>query len=59
MNTKLMSLLACPKCKGALSYHKRQAELRCAQDRLAFPVRGSIPVLLLSDARVLQADESA
>ena len=57
MNTKLLNLLACPKCKGALEYHKREQELWCVRDRLAYPVRNDVPVLLEMDARPLAAHE--
>lgn len=34
-----------------------QAELVCVRDRLAFPVRDDIPVMLVDSARTLDADE--
>jgi len=33
-------------------------ELVCAADRLAFPVRDGIPIMLEGEARVLAAEES-
>jgi hypothetical protein len=51
MNRKLLQILACPVCKGRLQYNKKQAELVCAHDNLAFPVRAGVPVLLVMDAR--------
>ena len=53
MDKKRLSRLVCPRCKGPLSHHKRLRELHCAHDRLAFPIRDAVPVLLLSDARPL------
>jgi uncharacterized protein YbaR (Trm112 family) len=55
MNKKLLALLACPRCKGRLEYHRRSSELWCLRDRLAFPVRDKVPVLLEMDARKLEA----
>ena len=57
MDTRLLELLVCPICKGPLEHqrppqHERQ-ELVCAADRLAFPVRDGIPVMLESEARPL------
>jgi uncharacterized protein YbaR (Trm112 family) len=51
MNKKLLQILACPLCKGRLKYNKKRAELECAHDNLAFPIRAGVPVLLKMDAR--------
>ena len=39
--------------------HAARAELICKADRLAFPVRDDIPVMLEDDARKLAPDEEA
>jgi uncharacterized protein YbaR (Trm112 family) len=57
MDTKLLDILACPLCKGPLRYAKPERELVCRADRLAFPVREEIPVLLEEEARTLTADD--
>ncbi len=57
MDNKLLEILVCPVCKGKLVYHKKEAELICKADRLAFPVRDDIPVMLVEEARELPADE--
>jgi uncharacterized protein YbaR (Trm112 family) len=44
-------------CKGPLVYRKAENELVCKGDRLAFPVRDDIPVMLEDDARPLAPDE--
>ena len=51
MKKKLQTILVCPLCKGPLEYQSRQKELICQQDKLAYPVRNGVPVLLESDAR--------
>jgi len=53
MDTRLMALLVCPVCKGALSHDAASHELVCAADRLAFPIRDGIPVMLENEARNL------
>lgn len=55
MDNKLLDLLVCPLCKGKLLYKK--PELICRFDRLAFPVRDGIPVMLESEARVISLEE--
>ena len=57
MDKKLLDILACPICKGPLVYHKDEGELICKGDRLAYPVREGIPVMLEDEARQLPADE--
>ena len=57
MDRKLLDILACPVCKGPLVYLKKQNELVCKADRLAFPIREDIPVMLEDEARQLPADE--
>jgi len=61
MDQRLLSIMACPICKGELSYVKADAneqdELVCKFDGLAFPVRDGIPVMLEGEARTLTTDE--
>ncbi len=57
MNPKLQEILVCPVCKGKLIHQKKNQELICKVDRVAFPIRNSIPVMLLDEARELAADE--
>lgn len=61
MDNRLLELLVCPICKGPLE-HVRTAnrrELICHADKLAFPVRDGIPVMLESEARPLDSDTTA
>jgi len=59
MDNRLLELLVCPLCKGPLTLHRgdKLRELICHADRLAFPVRDDIPVMLENEARVLDAAE--
>ncbi|MES9945440.1 MAG: tetraacyldisaccharide 4'-kinase [gamma proteobacterium symbiont of Ctena orbiculata] len=57
MDRKLLDILVCPLCKGKLTYRKKAGELICAVDRMAFPIRDDIPVMLEEEARKLAADE--
>ncbi len=57
MDKKLLDILVCPICKGKLIYRKSEQELICKADRLAFPIRDGIPVMLEQEARELAADE--
>ncbi len=59
MDKKLLDILACPLCKGKLVYRKDAKELICKADRLAYQIRDNIPVMLVDEARALEADEEA
>lgn len=59
MDRKLLDMLVCPRCKGALIYQKVAAELICKADRLAYPIRDDIPIMLDDEAREVTDDELA
>jgi uncharacterized protein len=51
----LLELLVCPKCKGDLRYDRAPESLVCEADRLRYEVRDGIPILLIDEARPLDA----
>ncbi len=55
MDHRLLHLLVCPICKGPLDLQRddqqRPLALACRADRLAFPIRDGIPVMLEAEAR--------
>ena len=57
MDKRLLDILVCPLCKGPLIYRKQEAELVCKPDRLAFPIRDQIPVMLEEEARQMTLEE--
>lgn len=57
MDPKLLDILACPACKSPLRWDRQADELICRADRLAFPLRNGIPILLEAEARELAPDE--
>ena len=58
METRLLNILVCPLCKGPLTAHAQHAELVCKADQLAFPIRDGIPVMLSTEARVLDDSDA-
>lgn len=58
MESRLLEILVCPLCKGPLRHDRVAKELVCAADRLAFPIRDGIPVMLETEARDLPPDTS-
>jgi tetraacyldisaccharide 4'-kinase len=59
MDARLLDILACPLCKGPLRLADADAGkvLVCRADRLAFPVRDGIPVMLEEEARPLESND--
>lgn len=59
LDHRLINLLVCPLCKGPLRADRVPGEplreLVCPADRMAFPVRDGIAVMLESEARALDA----
>jgi len=63
LDHRLIDLLVCPVCKGPLEM-RRDADLQpdallCRADRLAFPIRDGIPVMLESEAATIDSDTAA
>ncbi len=57
LDTKLLSILVCPVCKGELRYDREAQELICLADGLAYPIRDDVPVMLSKEARELSLEE--
>lgn len=57
MDARLLDILACPVCKGSLVYRREQQVLVCRLDRLAYPIRDEVPIMLEEEARQLAADD--
>ncbi len=57
MDARLLDILACPVCKGSLVYRREAQVLVCRMDRLAYPIRDDVPIMLEEEARQLTADD--
>lgn len=57
MDARLLDILVCPICKGPLVHRRAEGELICRADRLAYPIRDDIPVMLEDEARRLDPSE--
>jgi len=56
IDPKLLEILVCPLTKGALSYDRVAQELISKQARLAYPIRDGIPIMLVDEARQIDAE---
>jgi uncharacterized protein len=61
MDPRLIEMLVCPLCKSPLTLLREGAGLElpalaCRADRLAFPIRDGIPLMLESEAKAWDPD---
>ena len=50
---KMLEFLVCPVTRGALHFDKEKQELISPSQRLAFPIRQGVPIMLIGEARQL------
>jgi len=53
LDPKLLQQLICPKTRGPLTYDKQAGELISKKAKLAYPIRGGVPIMLVEEARPL------
>ncbi|HLD95996.1 MAG TPA: Trm112 family protein [Alphaproteobacteria bacterium] len=59
MDMKLLDLLVCPLTKTKLVYDEKNQELISQAAGLAYPIRSSIPIMLVDEARVIDEEKAA
>ncbi len=50
LDTKLLEILVCPKCRSELEYREQEQALLCHSCRLRYRVEDDIPVMLIDEA---------
>jgi uncharacterized protein len=55
ISKELLEILVCPKCKGELSLNQTQDGLICERCRLLYEIREDIPIMLIDEAKNLDA----
>ena len=58
MDSHLLNMVVCPLCKTSLRISADKKELICKVDKLAYPIRDDIPVMLVDEARSLSPEET-
>ncbi len=53
----LLDILACPKCKAAVVLNESRDGLICENCRLFYEIRDDIPVMLIDEAKSLEAGD--
>lgn len=50
IDPKLLDVLACPVCKGDLTYQEAEQKLSCENCRLKYSIKDDIPIMLVDRA---------
>lgn len=53
---RMLDGLVCPVSQGVLNYDADRQELVSKAGKVAFPIRDGIPIMLIDEARPLDAD---
>jgi uncharacterized protein YbaR (Trm112 family) len=56
LDPKLLEILACPRCKGAVEPAADHGSLVCRACRLRYRVEDDIPIMLIEEATSLEED---
>ena len=56
IDPKLLEILVCPLTKSPLIYNRETQELVSEQASLAYPIRNGVPIMLVDEARSINAD---
>ena len=59
VDPKLLEILVCPLTKGPLRYDPERQELISDQAGLVYPIRDGIPIMLVDEARPIDANPPA
>jgi uncharacterized protein len=57
IDRKLLEMLVCPVTKSVLHYDHEKQELVSYAAKVAYPIRDSIPIMLIEEARELDEHE--
>ena len=52
ISKELLDILVCPLCRAALEVTAGETGLKCVQCKRVYPVRDSIPVMMVDEARI-------
>ncbi len=50
LSPELLTILACPNCRGEVDYLETLQVIECRQCHYRYPVRDDIPVMLVDEA---------
>ncbi len=50
IDPELLSIMACPKCKGDIRLNEKKDGLICEACRLLYPIKDDIPIMIIEEA---------
>ncbi len=53
INSELLDILACPKCKGEIKLNEEKDGLVCEACKLVYEIKDDIPIMLIEEAKPL------
>lgn len=53
ISEELLTILACPKCKGDIRLNEKKEGLICGACQIVYPIRDDIPIMLIDEAQPL------
>jgi uncharacterized protein YbaR (Trm112 family) len=57
ISKELLEILVCPVCKAPLELQQNETGLKCSQCKRVYPIRDDIPVMLVDEAVIDEAEE--
>lgn len=57
VNGEILSILACPKCKGDVTLAADEKGLICESCRIVYPIRDGVPVMLIEEGYPMRAEK--
>jgi len=51
LNKKLLEILACPQCHGAVRWDEKLCGIICNKCKLLYEVKNDIPIMLIEEAK--------
>ncbi len=54
INSELLDILACPKCKGDIRLNESEDGIICDSCRLLYQIKDGIPVMLIDEAQKIE-----
>ena len=58
LKQELLEILAFPACHGEISYDEKRNLLNCLSCRRQYPIRDDIPVMLIEEATIPEAEQA-
>ena len=55
VSQELLDILVCPKCKGQIHLNETKDGLICDSCKLLYEIRDDIPVMLIDEAKPIEA----